>query len=567
MEIREYRVPERPGEALCDPPLAQWEHAAAMNRAQARLWTFSMLGLPATELRQQVRRRLWGRSDRATLIVTGHQPVFFHGGVWIKALAVRRAVAAIPDAAGYHVNVDSDEVPDLGLWLPCGEPGPGDGITLSRRWLSLGAPSPLPLERRPLPSGEEWDAFARAGEATLGTLPPGPQREQLLERWRRFMDIGRRERDRIEREGLVRSTARFMARTRRALESALGTADGEPGHPRPGEPFLGETYVSVVAETPEFYRFALAWMAEAERLAGVYNDQLATYRRLRRYRSQANPFPNLRRYGEQIEIPFWCRGPGDERADLFVVPGARGRVLLRTRHGELARLDLSEPEAAMDALARAGLGIRPKAVPLTMFMRLFASDLFVHGVGGGRYDHITDGVIRGWLGVEPPRYAVVSASLPLELPPLGGHGGAGEPAAGAAVASGGHGAGRTPTYWRQLLRALVFNPQRFVPEAGAGGGEAGGEGELQRLKAEKEQLIRAIGEPGAPKRQLTRRIEAVNAALSARLEGVRRTLTAELEAAERRQREEAAAFARDYPFFLHSWQALWRALDATAGEG
>lgn len=568
MEIREYRVPERPGEALCDPPLAQWEHTAAMNRAQARLWTFSVLGMPAGELRQQVRRRLWGRSDGATLIVTGHQPVFFHGGVWIKALAVRRAVAAIPGAAGYHVNVDSDEVPDLGLWLPCGDLGPDGRITVSRRWLSLGSPSTLPLERRPLPTREEWDAFARAGEETLATLPPGPEREGLLERWRRFMAIGRRERDRIEREGLVRSIARFMARARRALESALGDPDAEPGHPRPREPFLGETYVSVVAETPEFHRFTLAWMADAERLAGVYNDRLATYRRLRRYRSQANPFPNLRRYGEQIEIPFWCRGPGDDRADLFVVPAGKGRVVLRTRHGELTRLDLDEPEAAMDALARAGLGIRPKAVPLTMFMRLFASDVFVHGVGGGRYDHITDGVIRGWFGVEPPRYAVVSASLPLELPPLPdeGNDASGEPAVAAAKGSGGHGGGRTPTCWKQLLRALTFNPQRFVPSGGGGGETAGADAELQTLKEEKERLIQAIGEPGAPKRELTRRIEAVNAALSARLEEVRQSLTAGLEAAERREREEAAALARDYPFFLHPWETLWRALDGAAGD-
>src|SRR5690606_15156958 len=173
---------------------------------------------------------------------------------------------------------------------------------------------------------------------------------------------------------------------------------------------------------------------------------------------------------------------------------------------------------AIDALARAGLSIRPKAVPLTMFMRLFASDLFVHGVGGGRYDHITDGVIRGWFGVEPPRYAVVSASLPLELPPLPdeGKGGAGEPGAAAGSAWGAHGAGRTPTFWRQLLRALVFNPQRFVPSGGGGREEPGADGELQTLKEEKERLIQAIGEPGAPKRELTRRIEAVNAALSAR---------------------------------------------------
>ena len=38
-------------------------------------------------------------------------------------------------------------------------------------------------------------------------------------------------------------------------------------------------------------------------------------------------------------------------------------------------------------------------------------DQFVHGIGGGRYDQVTDLLIRRQFGIEPPRFSVTTATL------------------------------------------------------------------------------------------------------------------------------------------------------------
>src|SRR5205085_227153 len=59
--------------------------------------------------------------------------------------------------------------------------------------------------------------------------------------------------------------------------------------------------------------------------------------------------------------------------------------------------------------------IRPRALTLTLYSRLFLCDFFIHGLGGAKYDVITDGLIRRFFGVEPPAYACVTATLRLGL--------------------------------------------------------------------------------------------------------------------------------------------------------
>src|SRR5262249_4059939 len=48
--------------------------------------------------------------------------------------------------------------------------------------------------------------------------------------------------------------------------------------------------------------------------------------------------------------------------------------------------------------------------------RLFLADLFIHGIGGGKYDELTDEIVRRFYGVEPPRFMVLTATLLLPLP-------------------------------------------------------------------------------------------------------------------------------------------------------
>ena len=85
------------------------------------------------------------------------------------------------------------------------------------------------------------------------------------------------------------------------------------------------------------------------------------------------------------------------------------------RLGELVGPAGSWPEQ-WQALESRGIRIRTRALTTTLFTRLYLADLFMHGLGGGKYDEVTDDLIRAFVGIEPPRYLVATATLLLPLP-------------------------------------------------------------------------------------------------------------------------------------------------------
>jgi hypothetical protein len=72
--------------------------------------------------------------------------------------------------------------------------------------------------------------------------------------------------------------------------------------------------------------------------------------------------------------------------------------------------------AAWRDLEAAGLRVRPRALATTLFARLCLADGFLHGIGGGKYDELTDAIAVRHFGVRPAAYAVLSATLRLPLP-------------------------------------------------------------------------------------------------------------------------------------------------------
>jgi hypothetical protein len=46
-----------------------------------------------------------------------------------------------------------------------------------------------------------------------------------------------------------------------------------------------------------------------------------------------------------------------------------------------------------------------------MFFRLMLADQFVHGIGGARYDRVTDRVTGSFFGIDAPRFCVTTATL------------------------------------------------------------------------------------------------------------------------------------------------------------
>jgi len=67
-------------------------------------------------------------------------------------------------------------------------------------------------------------------------------------------------------------------------------------------------------------------------------------------------------------------------------------------------------------LEAVGLKVRSRALTTTLFARVCLGDLFMHGLGGGKYDELTDDLIRRFFGLEPPGYLVLTGTLRLPLP-------------------------------------------------------------------------------------------------------------------------------------------------------
>src|SRR5262249_28308050 len=141
-----------------------------------------------------------------------------------------------------------------------------------------------------------------------------------------------------------------------------------------------ELPVSRLSETGAFARFAQHILRDLQRFRSVYNAALHAYREANGIRSTNHPAPEL----AEGEAPFWV-------------------------HTANGRRERATPASDVRTL-------RPRALTLTLFARVCLGDFFIHGIGGGKYDEVTDTIIREYFGIEPPAYQVLSATLHLPLP-------------------------------------------------------------------------------------------------------------------------------------------------------
>jgi len=185
-------------------------------------------------------------------------------------------------------------------------------------------------------------------------------------------------------------------------------------------------------------------------------------------------------------------------------------------------------------LTKRAIKLRTRAAITTMFARLFLGDVFLHGVGGAKYDALTGQLIRRFFGFEPPEFMVASATLRLPI------------------------ARRRVTEDDQrrvhrLLRELKFHPEQHVSQPDRGGPED--QGEVDRWIEQKRRWI-ATGRTSENARARHAGITSANAALAMRVADKRRQLLTEQRAIAASLRNETIFSSREYAFCLHSEQSL-----------
>lgn len=509
----EIEIPSTSPAAAAAPPVATWVAHARRARTLLDAVTVPIGGIPLGDLRRLARREALDLAVRYTaalgvpvppiatglVLGTGHQPGFVHPGVWIKYLTLARLVP--DDGVGLNLIVDSDTADDISAEVPV-----DDGcLRRGRVVLALGGPD-VPLEAIPAPSAAEWRRFADSIDAHLRTIgEPG-----IMEGWNRARGL-------VPPDG-VPGLAGAVTAVRRRLEG-----------PRP---YL-DLPVSMLAGTSAFRHFAFATLSDARRFAEVYNACLAGYRERYGIRTAAQPFPDLAVGDRRVEAPFWFVAGGRRWPLVVDVDGRR----LITGDRDVGVLP-GDPENGDFAQAP----LRPRALTLTAFARLVVCDLFIHGIGGGHYDRVTDAVIREFFGLAPPLYATATATLFLPF------------AAG----------GRLDAERERLLRLLLdlqHNPDRFLAAEGA----------HQALIQEKWELIRTLDRTGAltrrQRRAATQRIRELNQLLQV---AVAERIAAAQESLQRLDRQQADAEVtayRGYPFLLHRLEEVEALVDALAAAG
>jgi hypothetical protein len=385
----EFDVPQRSGEVLCLPPARDFPALARANAASLDAADVDLAGMGLREVRARLRRVLLteaasyaasvglslppGWPGHGPVIGTGHQPFLFHPGIWTKHLLVSRFSR---QAAVLNMPVDCDAAEDVGVDVPVLEAG----LRIVRETLIHAEPD-VPYEALSAPAPDVWERFLGRVESHLQTLP----RHTVHDIFAGF--------SRGARAVRAPDLGAFLTSLRRLHEG-----------PRP----YADVPVSRLTRTAEFRSFVAAIVRDAERFAASYNRHLDAYRERHNVRTAAQPFPNLGRDGPRIELPFWIID-GRRRRPVFVERGA-DRIRLWAGEEAAGEIALRGEPAGLESIE-----IRPKALSLTAFKRMCVVDLFVHGVGGGRYDRVTDAVLVDFFNLAPPGYAVVSSTLHLPL--------------------------------------------------------------------------------------------------------------------------------------------------------
>lgn len=413
--VRALKAPRRSGEAIVDPPLDAVGRLLERNRALP-LADVELLGRSLAELARLARRQLlddalrysrqyrdvpplanhWRSQCRADaealprILVAGHQPELFHPGVWFKNF-VLDGLARRHGALAVNLIVDHDTCRQASIRVPTGTT---ERPSVERVAFDAGT-SIVPWEDRGVSDADLFRSFGQRARALLRPLVEEPV---LTELWPLAVAAA----DRGASLGMAIAEARHAYEARLGLETL-------------------ELPTSAVCRSEAFAWFAAWLITEAPRVREVYNRAVRSYRRANRVRSVSHPVPDLAQDGEFCESPLWVWSRADPRRRHLFVARRRGGVTLTDREGwtcEIPAPDVGSPEAAAErllALDCEGVRLRPRALVMTWYARMMLCDLFVHGIGGAKYDEVTDRIIAELFGIDPPAYLTASATLHLPV--------------------------------------------------------------------------------------------------------------------------------------------------------
>jgi hypothetical protein len=445
------------------------------------------------------------------IIATGHQATWHHCGIWAKNLATCKFTKAV-GGNSLHILLDHD-ISDTALLLPKCSPG---GDWYAERFEIESEQEPVPLEFRQPPPKNCIKAFV---DSVTGARP-----EQLCnDIWPEYVDHS------INKIPYFRSIADLISYFQSILNFELG---------------LNMIYlpVSKLSESDAFIDFAISIMLDAHRFARTYNKAVIKQLCAARINGRNTvPCLILDTIKGRIMLPFWLQSPNGKRTSLCVEFREGNRIGIGSATNVFDELDLScrigKADQLRNMLRRLGYHLRPKAVSLTAFVRLYLADWFVHGIGGSLYEPVTDYVIENYFGIRPLNYGVATCTQ--TLPPLD------------SVAS----FAKNISQLRHKLHNMKHNPERYIDES-----VHRREPVVSLLRAKKEKIAQAKNRsvPASMRNAAWKSLLQINHRLSEYTKNAAKTIEEKISEFEKNKVSHDVCNCRDYFFGLFPENKLRR---------
>lgn len=499
---RVLKVPDKSGEFFCSYDPANIPSLFKSNQELFNSYKIKIGGKSyrdfCKDLESDILNLIPGKNSgplSRPFISSGHQPVLYHPGILAKNVFIDK-VAEENRGTAFDFIIDFDCPSEIGCYTIAQK----EKIERKKEVL-LRLESQQPLECCAPPSYNQFKEFCEKNQDYFQAFSESPITKNI----ENFFQNGK------NALPVSKNLADFLLTTRKGFEK---------GSLR----YLG-IMLSSLCKTSSFLLFALHIAEDIKIFFDIYNRQLEKYRINHKLRYKANPFPNLKKDLDKFEIPFWCIKENRRKPVYVVHEGpyilfySENSILFKYKEGDFGH--------AFRIIEEKKINLRPKAVSLTLFLRMFFTDIFIHGISGAKYDEVTDGIIEKYFKVKPPGYIAVSLTLFPDLP-----------------------LNKVPKNeidnLKTIIRDIKYNPEIFETQID--------DYELKkkfRKLIEKKQKLLKQGELFKDKKEHYRQLKSITEELSAFLHMYDLKIKNQLRFLEEKEKEDQVVCFREYPYFLY----------------